>query len=148
MRRLDAKTLVQSGPSEPGPGAPLRLKPLAFSLGPNVEGVTNVLGGIPVSSGSLFPGGTTRQHDGSYYVDYVHGKTSTHAVVRGRRLGSLGGTVGPEEDLFDGVAIDPSVVTVPELPSIWTWRARTWRRMAWLRSKGASAASASATIAR
>jgi len=87
--------------------------PSPVRLGPNLEGVTNVLGGIPVSSGSLFPGGIARQHDGSFYVDYMHGKTSTHAVVRGRRLASLEGTAGVEEDLFGGVAIDPSVVTMP-----------------------------------
>lgn len=38
MRQLDVKALVQSGPPDPGLGAPLRLKPLAFSLGPNVDG--------------------------------------------------------------------------------------------------------------
>jgi len=38
MRQLDAKVLVQSAPREPGPGAPLTLKPLALMLGPIVDG--------------------------------------------------------------------------------------------------------------
>jgi para-nitrobenzyl esterase len=38
MRQLDAKTLANSGPSEPPPGAPLNLKPLKLDLGPIVDG--------------------------------------------------------------------------------------------------------------
>jgi para-nitrobenzyl esterase len=38
MRQLDAKTLSQSGPSEPPPGAPLSLKPLKLGLGPIADG--------------------------------------------------------------------------------------------------------------
>lgn len=38
LRQIDAKALVQSGPAEPSFGAPFRLKPLRFTLGPNVDG--------------------------------------------------------------------------------------------------------------
>jgi para-nitrobenzyl esterase len=38
LRQLDAKALVQAGPSEPGPGSPLQLKPLSLRVGPIVDG--------------------------------------------------------------------------------------------------------------
>ncbi|HEV3204170.1 MAG TPA: carboxylesterase family protein, partial [Gemmataceae bacterium] len=38
MRQLDAKALVEADPSNPGPGAPLRLKPLSLMIAPVVDG--------------------------------------------------------------------------------------------------------------
>jgi para-nitrobenzyl esterase len=55
MRQLDVKALVQAAPAEPGPGAPLRLKPLTLWIGPIVDG--HVLTDNP---NTLFAAG--RQH--------------------------------------------------------------------------------------
>ena len=55
MRQLDVKALVQAAPAEPGPGAPLRLKPLTRWIGPIVDG--HVLTDNP---NTLFAAG--RQH--------------------------------------------------------------------------------------
>jgi para-nitrobenzyl esterase len=55
LRRIDTKSLVQSGPSEAPPGGPLRLKPLSLMLGPIVDGHV-----IPDGPDALFAAG--RQH--------------------------------------------------------------------------------------
>ena len=55
MRSLSPKVLVQGGPAEPGPGAPLRLKPLSLMVGPIVDRRI-----IPDSPNLLFAAG--RQH--------------------------------------------------------------------------------------
>ena len=55
LRKIDAKSLVQSGPSEAPPGGPLRLKPLSLMLGPIVDGHV-----IPDGPDALF--GAGRQH--------------------------------------------------------------------------------------
>lgn len=55
MRQLDAKALVKAAPSEPGAGAPLRLKPLALRIAPIVDGHV-----LPDNPNLLFAAG--REH--------------------------------------------------------------------------------------
>jgi para-nitrobenzyl esterase len=55
LRQLDAKDLLKASPQEPGPGGPVRMKPLALQLGPIVDGHV-----IPDNPDVLF--GAGREH--------------------------------------------------------------------------------------
>ena len=68
---------------------------------------------VSTPSGSAFPGGITRQSDGSYYIVYQFKPSSGHDNVRGRKLANLRATPGPQETFYAGTSIDPSDVTMP-----------------------------------
>jgi hypothetical protein len=81
------------------------------STGPGAEDVTNIVDAR--TEAKMFPGGITKQADGSYYVTYELKPDGGTAEVRGRRLPSLHAAAGPPEVFYGGISIDPSVVTMP-----------------------------------
>jgi para-nitrobenzyl esterase len=100
MRQLDAKTLVQAGPAEPGPGAPLQLKPLSLMVGPIVDGHV-----IPDSVNLVFAAG--REHD----VPIIVGNTKDEMsiLLLGRKMPADGTAYSAKlkedfGDLADSVA--------------------------------------------